>query len=122
MDPAVRALIGRLSAPIAALAGAQTLVLYGSYAKGTQSVQSDVDLAVFFSTANTLPLLAEYRSLARICATSEFDVQVQAFSAGELESPCGIVEEIVRYGVELALHPPADEACGNGPRRTSAFD
>lgn len=114
VDPVVRALIGRLSVPIAALPGAQRMVLYGSYAKGTQSADSDVDLAVFFSEANSLPLLAEYRCLARICATSEFDVQVQAFSAGELENPCGIVEEIVRYGVELKLRPRADEAFGAG--------
>lgn len=103
LDPRLLRLIGPLLPKIAALAGVEKLVLYGSYAKGTQTEGSDVDLAVFFSEANGSLLLEEYRSLAHICATPEIDMQVQAFSLAELDSPCGIIEEIARHGVELPL-------------------
>lgn len=106
LDPSVLRLLTRLASPISRLPGAERMVLYGSYAKGTNIEGSDVDLAVFFGGEKDPVLLEEYRSLARICATSEYDVQVQAFSSEELASPCGIVEEIDLYGVELPLFPP----------------
>ncbi|HOS18079.1 MAG TPA: nucleotidyltransferase domain-containing protein [Clostridia bacterium] len=105
LDPAVLGLLTRLARPISRLPGAEHMVLYGSYAKGTNTEGSDVDLAVFFRGEKDPVLLEEYRSLARICASNEYDVQVQAFSSEELASPCGIVEEIDLYGVELPLFP-----------------
>lgn len=76
------------------------IVLFGSYAKGTQNADSDVDLAVFFNTERE-SLLEEYRTLVRICSTVGRDVQVQAFRLSELDDPCGIFEEILGYGIDL---------------------
>lgn len=109
IDPRVRRLLVRISGSIAALPGVEKIVLYGSYAKGTSTKESDIDLAVFFRDGGN-PLLEEYRRLARICATPEFDIQVQPFLSSELEAPCGIVEEIDMYGVELPLCPPVEAA------------
>jgi predicted nucleotidyltransferase len=106
VDPRVVALLTKLGRSIALLPGVDRMVLYGSYAKGTNNEESDIDLAVFFSEKNDPLLLEEYRRLARICATPDFDIQVQAFSVAELESPCGIIEEIDLYGVELPLFLP----------------
>jgi len=106
VDPRVVALLTKLGRSIAQLPGVDRMVLYGSYAKGTNNEESDIDLAVFFSEKNDPLLLEEYRRLARICATPDFDIQVQAFSVAELESPCGIIEEIDLYGVELPLFLP----------------
>jgi predicted nucleotidyltransferase len=106
VDPRVVALLTKLGRSIALLPGVDRMVLYGSYAKGTNNEESDIDLAVFFSEKNDPLLLEEYRRLARICATPDFDIQVQAFSVAELESPCGIIQEIDLYGVELPLFLP----------------
>ncbi len=85
---------------IVTLPDVRCIILYGSYAKGTQTDTSDVDLAVFFNTERTM-LLPEYRALTRLCRSAEVDIQVQAFSAAELAEPCGIIREIVDYGVLL---------------------
>ncbi len=78
----------------------EKIVLYGSYAKGGYAADSDLDLAVFAKnkTACDLP---KYRQLARICRTDMIDVQVQVFSVEEMEDPCGIVEEIMEFGIEI---------------------
>ncbi len=88
---------------IDALDCVERVILFGSYAKGCPTSESDIDLAVFFQGGET-SLVERYRQLARICANTEIDVQVQPFDACELNQPCGIVEEIVRYGVELCNH------------------
>ena len=91
---------------IDALADVDRIVLFGSYAKGCQSRNSDIDLAVFFD-CNDARLLGRYRQLARICVNEEIDIQVQPFHAYELSTPCGIIEEILEHGIEL--HVREDE-------------
>ena len=85
---------------IAALAEVDKIVLFGSYAKGNAECDSDVDLAVFFHTQDAR-MLRQYRQLARICVNSSLDIQVQPFHTIELSTPCGIIEEIEAYGLEL---------------------
>ena len=80
----------------------ERIILFGSYAKGCSAEDSDVDLAVFFQgNQNQAKLLERYRQVARICVNPEIDIQVQPFCADELRKPCGIVEEITMYGIEL---------------------
>lgn len=85
---------------IRALQGVVRVIVYGSYAKGEQRPDSDIDVAVFFEDDNSL--LERYRTLVGICSLPEVDIQVQAFDAAELKDPCGIVEEIVKYGVDFS--------------------
>lgn len=118
VDPGVLALLQKLGGSIFKLPGVDRMVLYGSYAKGTNTKESDVDLAVFFNAHDDPLLLEEYRSLVRICTTPEYDIQVQAFSSSELESPCGIIEEIDMYGVELPM--ASFKASGSVPDGTKA--
>ena len=87
---------------ISMLPDVERIVLFGSYAKGSAEPDSDVDLAVFFHVQDKC-LLAQYRALCRICANPELDIQAQPFHAYELLQPCGIIEEIVTYGVELRV-------------------
>lgn len=84
------------------LPGAEKVVLFGSYAKGEANRESDIDLAVFFSEKQDC-LLEEYRQLARICANPIVDIQAQPFHAEELHAPCGIIDEVVTYGIELCV-------------------
>ena len=85
---------------IVALSNVNKIVLFGSYAKRCAGSESDIDLAVFFDTSDAR-LLRQYRELARICVNPEIDIQVQPFHTYELATPCGIIEEIEAYGLEL---------------------
>ena len=85
---------------IATLPNVDKIVLFGSFAKGCADSDSDIDLAVFF-TSEDARLLRQYRQLARICVNSTIDIQVQPFHTYELATPCGIIEEIEAYGLEL---------------------
>jgi len=85
---------------IYALQNVSKVVLFGSYAKRSAECESDIDLAVFFDYADAR-LLKQYRQLARICVNPEIDIQVQPFHTYELATPCGIIEEIEAYGLEL---------------------
>ena len=87
---------------ISALPDVHKIVLFGSYAKGLAEPESDIDLAVFFNTEDDC-LLKQYHELARICANTQVDIQVQPFHAYELLQPCGIIEEVVTYGIELRV-------------------
>jgi predicted nucleotidyltransferase len=84
---------------IKSLRGVEKIIIFGSYAKGTSEPSSDIDVAVFFNTGEYI-LLEQFRTLARICACPEIDIQVQAFPASVLNDPCGIIEEIIKYGEE----------------------
>ena len=85
---------------IDALSNVSKIVLFGSYAKRCAESESDIDLAVFFNSSDAR-LLRQYRELARICVNPEIDIQVQPFHTFELATPCGIIEEIEAYGLEL---------------------
>ncbi|MEA4914624.1 MAG: nucleotidyltransferase domain-containing protein [Christensenella sp.] len=87
---------------IYALPEVDKIVLFGSFAKGCAGCDSDIDLAVFVKNSDTR-LLRSFRQLARICMNSEIDIQVQPFHTYELATPCGIIEEIEAYGLELCL-------------------
>ena len=87
---------------IYALPEVDQVVLFGSFAKGCAVCESDIDLAVFVQNKDAR-LLRIYRQLARICVNSEIDIQVQPFHTYELATPCGIIEEIEAYGIELCL-------------------
>jgi tRNA nucleotidyltransferase (CCA-adding enzyme) len=95
--PLQSAEIERRLARITELDGVVCIIVYGSCAKGTARPDSDVDVAVFFRSG--VSLLERYHALVRICCCPEADIQPQAFYAEELNDPCGIIEEIVRYGV-----------------------
>lgn len=88
---------------IGALPDVNKIVLFGSYARGCAESESDIDLAVFFDCFDAR-LLERYRQLARICINPEVDIQVQPFHTYELATPCGIIEEIETYGLELRVY------------------
>ena len=87
---------------ISRLPDVEKIVLFGSYAKGTAEPDSDVDLAVFFRAQEEC-LREQYRALCRICVNPALDIQAQPFHAYELLQPCGIIEEVVTYGIELRV-------------------
>lgn len=83
---------------VADLSFVDKIYIYGSFAKGNPTQDSDLDIAVFFNLDES-KMLECYRKLVNICRIPELDIQIQAFPSSELISPCGIIEEIVKYGI-----------------------
>ena len=76
------------------------IYLYGSCAAGTNSADSDIDIAVFLEPDKPCGV-DEFIELNRMAGFSDFDVQLQVFSEDELDDPCGIVDEIVSFGIVM---------------------
>ena len=78
--------------------------LYGSYARGTQGENSDIDICFFsqaFETRRTLDVLTELFYL-KIKYDKEILIEPNAFPASELYNDNPFVKEILRTGREIA--------------------
>jgi predicted nucleotidyltransferase len=77
--------------------------LYGSYAKGTQNEDSDVDLCFFsdhFASKRTWDVLAELFYL-KIKYDKELLIEPNAFPTAEIQNDNPFVKEVIRTGYEL---------------------
>lgn len=75
------------------------VILFGSYAKNTHTQSSDIDIAVFVE--DIFYGVELFKKIVLLCNVPHMDVQIQLFSNSELEDPCGIVEEVLEYGIDL---------------------
>ncbi len=80
-----------------------SIVLFGSYSKGTYDKDSDIDIAVFVGDSAAANLQSIYRQAVRCTAEYKYDIQILIFTDASLISPMGIVEEIVTYGQEITF-------------------
>ena len=79
--------------------------LYGSYAKGTQQEDSDVDICFFsesFSARRTLDVLTELFML-KVKYDKYLLIEPNAFPTSEIYNDNPFVKEILRYGQEIAV-------------------
>ena len=79
--------------------------LYGSYAKGTQQNDSDVDICFFsesFSARRTLDVLTELFML-KIKYDKYLLIEPNAFPTSEIYNDNPFVKEILRHGQEIAV-------------------
>ena len=78
------------------------IMLFGSYAKGSFSKDSDIDIAVFLPPNFSIDdIVTINRLLCKISGNYDNDIQTQVFLQDELLNPIGIVEEIIEYGIDL---------------------
>jgi predicted nucleotidyltransferase len=78
--------------------------LYGSYAKGVQRENSDIDICFFsqaFESRRTLDILTELFYL-KIKYDKDILIEPNAFPASELYNDNPFVKEILRTGREIA--------------------
>ena len=78
--------------------------LYGSYARGAQGENSDIDICFFsqaFETRRTLDVLTELFYL-KIKYDKDILIEPNAFPASELYNDNPFVKEILRTGREIA--------------------
>jgi predicted nucleotidyltransferase len=77
------------------------MFLFGSYAKGQQNPDSDIDLAIFFKELPD-PFQTQVGLLK---LTWNFDTRVEPhpFDEGDLASPAPVIQEILRTGIEIPV-------------------
>jgi predicted nucleotidyltransferase len=79
----------------------EKVYLFGSYAKGNYNSGSDIDLAIIspdFKEEDCIDNMAALLCKANVLRA---DIQTIPFSTAEYSEPKGIMEEIIKTGIEL---------------------
>ena len=78
-------------------------IIFGSYAQEQFNNESDIDLAIFSDDFKGMDPIDRFRLL--FLASTEYGVDLQPlpFTVDDLVEPVGLVEEIVKTGVEIPI-------------------
>ncbi|HHY22649.1 MAG TPA: nucleotidyltransferase domain-containing protein [Clostridiaceae bacterium] len=77
-------------------------ILFGSYAKGDYSVDSDVDLAIFSDSFRDMDHIESIKYLLKKARKYRgVDLQPISFTNQDYEERLGIVEEVLGTGIEV---------------------
>ncbi len=79
------------------------VVLFGSYAKGTIHKYSDVDIAVFSDYFKDMSRVDGIHLLLLRAMDYDIDIEPQPFTMEEYKKPVGLVEEILKTGIEINI-------------------
>lgn len=77
----------------------ESVLIFGSFAKGTNHPDSDIDLAIIFkSISNVFDLQVEL-----MCLRSDDDLLIEPhpFSTADLNTPGPLLKEILEHGIEI---------------------
>jgi len=99
----VTPIIRRYIADVQKVMPIDKVYLYGSYAKGTQKENSDVDLCFFshaFERRRTLDILTELFYL-KIKYDKDLLIEPNAFPMSEMNNDNPFVNEVLRTGTEI---------------------
>ncbi len=76
------------------------MYLYGSYAKGTQGIESDIDLAVFLD-AEDIDGFQEEVELMRLRWDVDLRIEPHAFARSDFDEMDPYVKEIIKTGERI---------------------
>jgi predicted nucleotidyltransferase len=76
-------------------------VVFGSYAKGSFDEQSDIDVAVFSEHFETMTRIDGISFLLLKAMEYNVDLEPIAFTSKEYDERLGIVDEIIRTGLDI---------------------
>lgn len=79
------------------------VILFGSWAKGSMHDQSDVDLAIFSDYFKGVNRIDGIQFLVLRAMDYNIDIEPQAFTMDDYKEPIGIVEEILKTGIEIPV-------------------
>ena len=79
------------------------VILFGSYAKGTNREDSDIDLAIVSSDFSEETCIATMELLLSKANALEADIQTIPFTIEEYNNLKGIIEEVLKTGIELKV-------------------
>jgi len=80
----------------------EKVILFGSYAKGSYHKDSDIDLAIISPDFKDNEYIKNMSKLLLKASELGADIQTLPFSIEDYSDPIGIMEEILRTGVEIA--------------------
>ena len=90
---------GRYAERVQGLFSTRSIVLYGSYAKGTARDDSDIDIAVIVDNLKT-DYLDETARLYKL--RREFDDRIEPLLLESGDDRSGFLQEILRTGIRIA--------------------
>lgn len=77
-------------------------ILFGSYAKGNYRIDSDIDLAIFSDSFEDMDRVESIKLLLKIARRYRgIDLQPIAFTSQDYQERLGIVEDVLRTGIEV---------------------
>ena len=79
----------------------EKVVLFGSYARGDYTEDSDVDLAVFSSAFNNMTRVDGLTFLLMQALDYQIDIQPQPYTMQDYIERTGLVDEIIKTGIEI---------------------
>lgn len=81
----------------------QKVILFGSYAKGNPNEHSDIDLAIFSDFFKSMSRVDGIHFLLLNATDFDIDLEPQPFTMDEYIEPVGLVQEILKTGIEIPL-------------------
>lgn len=78
--------------------------LFGSYAKNTFDDGSDIDIAIFSNYFTSMDGVSAFKFLIKQTRDYDYDLEPLPFTVADYEDPLGIVEEILKTGIELPIN------------------
>ena len=81
----------------------EKVILFGSYAKGNTHNDSDVDIAVFSDYFKSMSRVDGIQFLLLRAMDYDIDLEPQPFTMDEYKDPVGLVQDILRTGIEIPL-------------------
>ena len=79
------------------------IILFGSYAKGTNNEDSDIDIAIFSKDFKNSSIIEDMSFLLIKTSGLGIDLQPQPFTLDDYSNPDGLVKEILDTGIELKV-------------------
>ncbi len=74
-------------------------ILFGSFAKGTNHADSDIDIAIIFATVNDI--IDTQIELMKMRRNEDLFIEPHPFSLRDFQSSNPVVAEIMKTGIEI---------------------
>lgn len=97
VELALQYFVGKLKQEITV----EKAILFGSYSKGTSRKDSDVDLAIFSNYFEGMRRVDGFTFLLLQARDYDVDIEPHPFTLMDYHNQDGMVEEIVRDGIEI---------------------
>lgn len=78
-------------------------ILFGSYAKNAYDNNSDIDIAIFSDYFANMDRVLAFKFLMKQTRDYDYDLEPLPFTLSDYYEPLGIVEEIVKTGIEISI-------------------
>lgn len=100
LDYDTKIILSEITRKLAAISGIKDIVLFGSHAKGTASVRSDIDIALIFKEKITdeIEITKMVKSMKE---KSGKDIQIHFFTEKNFTEKDNLAKEITREGISL---------------------